>query len=446
MKSVAIVGRPNVGKSTLFNRISRARDALVDDFPGVTRDRKHAQVTWNEKTFAFIDTGGYVSGDTSLLEGKAREQILLALDEAEVLLFVADAKTGLHPEDTLILDLLRRTSKPIFFAVNKIDGPEQTRHISDFYELGIERIYPISASHGFGIGELMNDLAAAIPSLSQDLSLDDDHENREIRLAIVGRPNVGKSTLVNQLLGTNRVIVSPIPGTTRDAVDSAFEQNGQRYTIIDTAGIRRKGKTREKLEKLSIIKALKSVDRCHIAILLMDALEGVTDQDLHIAGYLQDRSRACIIGINKWDLLNPSSREARGLIQNVKDRFRFFPFAPILTFSAATGKKVGKILPTVREVFQQYNERVSTGVVNRVLEKALQQHEPPMVSGRRLKFFYATQASIRPPTFVLFCNYPHMVHFSYERFLTNQFREAFGLDKTPIRLLFRGRQRGATEE
>ncbi len=435
-----------MGKSTLFNRISKARDALVDDFPGVTRDRRHAQITWNDKTFGFIDTGGYIARDASVIEEKAREQILMALEEAEILLFVADAKTGVHPEDTLILDLLRRTSKPIFFAVNKIDGPEQTKHIADFYELGLERIYPISASHGFGMGELMSDLAQAIPSSPGELSLDDENESREIRLAIVGRPNVGKSTLVNQLLGTNRVIVSPIPGTTRDAVDSVFERNGQRYTIIDTAGIRRKGKTKEKLEKLSIIKALKSVDRCHVAILLLDPLEGVTDQDLHIAGYLQDRSRACIIGVNKWDLFNPTSREAKGLIQDVKDRFRFFPFAPILTFSAATGKRVGRILPTVKEVFQQYNERVSTGVVNRVLEKALQQHEPPMVSGRRLKFFYATQASIRPPTFVLFCNYPHMVHFSYERFLTNQFREAFGLDKTPIRLLFRGRQRGAPEE
>ena len=444
MKFIAIVGRPNVGKSTLFNRISRSRDALVDDLPGVTRDRKHARITWDGKTLGFIDTGGYVGQDTNIIEEKAREQILFALEEAEILLFVTDAKTGVHPEDTQILDILRRTSKPIFFAVNKIDGPEQTRHIAEFYEFGLERIYPISAAHGFGIGELMTDLAETIPPDIEEPS--EGGDTGEIRLAILGRPNVGKSTLVNQILGKQRVIVSPIPGTTRDAVDSAFEKGGQRYTIIDTAGIRRKGKTREKLEKLSIIKALKSVDRCHVALILIDPVEGVTDQDLHIAGYVQDRSRACIIGINKWDLFTGNAREVKGFLQEVKNRFRFFPFAPILTFSAATGKKVSGILPAVTEVFQQYNERISTGVVNRVLEQALQQHEPPYVTGgRRLKFFYATQASIRPPTFVLFCNYPHMVHFSYERFLTNQFREAFGLNKTPIRLVFRGRGRQAQE-
>lgn len=445
MKYVAIVGRPNVGKSTLFNRISKTKDALVDDFPGVTRDRKYAQINWDEKSIGFIDTGGYVSQDMSLIEEKAREQILLAIEDAEILLFVADAKTGVHPEDTRILDLLRRTSKPIFFAVNKIDGPEHTKHIAEFYELGLERIYPISAAHGFGIGELMTDLADAVPSESEEPA-GEPEETHEIRFAIVGRPNVGKSTLVNQILGMQRVIVSPIPGTTRDPVDTAFERSGQRYIIIDTAGIRRKGRTREKLEKLSIIKALKSVDRCHVALILIDAVEGITDQDLHVAGYIQDRSRGCIIGINKWDLLQAGSKEGKRLLQDVKDRFRFFPFAPVLTFSAATGRKVDKILPTVKEVFQQYNERVSTGVVNRVLEQALQQHEPPMVSGRRLKFYYATQASIRPPTFVLFCNYPHLVHFSYERFLTNQFRAAFRLDKTPIRLVFRGRQRGTQEE
>ncbi|MCE5244834.1 MAG: ribosome biogenesis GTPase Der [Syntrophobacteraceae bacterium] len=444
MALVAIVGRPNVGKSTLFNRINRKNQALVDDFPGVTRDRNYARITWDDKTFDFVDTGGFVHEDSSLIEQQTREQVLLALDEADILLFVADAKTGLHPEDSMLFDLLRRTSKPVFFAVNKIDGPEQTRHMAEFYELGPERLYPISSAHGFGIGELMTDLAESLPAGPEEKS--DEEEANEIRVAIVGRPNVGKSTLVNRILGEPRVIVSPVPGTTRDSVDSPFEHHGQKYVLIDTAGIRRKGRTKEKIEKISVMRALQSVDRSHVAVILIDALEGITDQDLHIAGYIQDRSRACVVAINKWDAVDTEPRQVKRFLDDVKDRFRFFPFAPILKLSAATGKGVPKLIPTIREVFQQYNERVTTGVVNRALEKALQHHEPPQAGGRRLKFFYATQASVRPPTFVLFCNYPEMVHFSYERFLINQLREAFGLDKTPIRLLFRGRQREERKE
>jgi GTP-binding protein len=315
--------------------------------------------------------------------------------------------------------------------------------MAEFYELGIDRLYPISSAHGFGIGELMTDLAELIPASPEGEEIE---ESGEIRISIVGRPNVGKSTLVNQILGTQRVIVSPIPGTTRDAVDTTFERHGQHFVLIDTAGIRRKGRTKEKLEKISIIKALQSIDRSHIALIVLDAIEGITDQDLHIAGYIQDRARGCIIGINKWDAVDDDPKRTRQFLAEVRERFRFFPFAPILTFSALTGKKVGKILPTVSDVFRQYNERITTGIVNRALEQSLQRHEPPMVGGRRLKFYYATQASVRPPTFILFCNYPDMVHFSYERFLVNQFREAFHLDKTPIRLLFRGRQRGSRDE
>ena len=444
MALVAIVGRPNVGKSTLFNRISKKNQALVDDFPGVTRDRNYARITWDEKVFEFVDTGGFVQEDSSLIEEKTREQVLLALEEADMLLFVADAKTGLHPEDSLLFDLLRRTSKPIFFAVNKIDGPEQTRHMAEFYELGPERLYPISAAHGFGIGELMTDIAESIPGEPGEEG--EEEETDEIRVAIIGRPNVGKSTLVNRILGEPRVIVSPVPGTTRDAVDSPFEHHGQKFLLIDTAGIRRKGKTKEKIEKISVMKALQSVDRSHVAVILIDAVEGITDQDLHIAGYIQDRSRACVIAINKWDAVDADPKRTKRFVEEVKERFRFFPFAPVLRMSAATGKGVPKLIPTIREVFQQYNQRVTTGVVNRALEKALQHHEPPQAGGRRLKFFYATQASVRPPTFVLFCNYPEMVHFSYERFLVNQFRETFGLDKAPIRLLFRGRQREERRE
>jgi GTPase len=439
MAVVAIVGRPNVGKSTLFNRMSRKNQALVGDLPGITRDRNYAQIDWEGKTFTIVDTGGYVTLESSGMEDLTREQILIALEEADIILFVADGKTGLHPEDSFLVDLLRRTSKPIFFAVNKIDGPEQQRNLPEFYELGLDHLYPLSAAHGYGVGEILTDLAGSVPETAPDT--EEEPDTGEIRVAIVGRPNVGKSTLVNHLLGAQRVIVSPSPGTTRDAVDSVLEQRGQRYLLIDTAGIRRKGKTRERLEKVSVLRALQSIDRSHVSVILLDAVEGITDQDLHIAGYIQERYRACIVGVNKWDAVEKDGKQAARFLEGVRERFRFSPFAPILTFSALSGNRVARIIPTVREVFEQYGQRITTGILNRGLEQALQHHEPPVVRGRRLKFYYATQASTRPPTFVLFCNYPDSIHFSYERYLTNQFREAFGLSKTPIRLVFRGRER-----
>ncbi len=441
MAVVAIVGRPNVGKSTLFNRMSRSNQALVGDLPGVTRDRNYAQIACEEKTFTLVDTGGYVSAEGSDLEDLTREQILLALDEADIILFVADAKTGLHPEDADFVDLLRRTAKPVVFAVNKVDGPEQERNLTEFYELGLDRIHPTSAAHGYGVGQLLSELMAMVPESGEGFG--EDQTEDEIKVAIIGRPNVGKSTLVNHLLGTQRVIVSPMPGTTRDAVDSVLDHGGQRYLLIDTAGIRRKGRIREKLEKISIMRALTSIDRSHVSVILIDAVEGITDQDLHIAGYIQERYRACIVGINKWDAVEKDSKLTKRLLEEVRERFRFFPFAPIITFSALSGKRVARIMPTVREVFQQYNQRITTGILNRGLAEALRKHEPPIVKGRRLKFFYATQASTKPPTFVLFCNYPDLIHFSYERYLTNQFREACGLDKSPLRLIFRGRERTA---
>lgn len=437
MTLIAIVGRPNVGKSTLFNRIRRRWQALVDDLPGVTRDRNYAQANWEGKTFTIVDTAGFVSQEFKELDEQTREQIHFAVEEADLILFVADGKTGLHPEDKALVDLLRRTSKTVYYAVNKIDSPEQTKNMTEFYELGLDRIHPISAAHGFGIGELMGELLENLP----EGEIEKPEQLNEVRVAIVGRPNVGKSTLTNRILGAPRVIVDSIPGTTRDAIDSPFQKDGQRYVLIDTAGIRRKGRTREKLEKISVLKALQSIDRCHVAVLMVDAGEGVTDQDLHVAGYIQERSRGCVVGINKWDVMEKDPKRTKLFMEGVRERFKFLPFAPILTLSALTGKRVTKVIPTIYEVFQQYNERITTGQVNRALEQALQRHEPPQVAGRRLKFFYATQASVRPPTFVLFCNRPESIHFSYERYLTNQFREAFGLTKTPIRLIFRARQR-----
>ncbi|MGA2400487.1 MAG: ribosome biogenesis GTPase Der [Syntrophobacteraceae bacterium] len=445
MAIIAIVGRPNVGKSTLFNRISKTSQALVDDLPGVTRDRNYARGAWDEKSFTVVDTGGFISKDDSLFEQGTREQIFHALEEADILLFVGDGKSGLHPEDSALFDILRRTSKPLFLSVNKIDGPEKQGYLADFYALGVQNIYPISAAHGFGLGDLLSDMVELIPEPSRLQAAEED-EVSEIRISILGRPNVGKSTLANRILGAPRVIVSPIPGTTRDAVDTLFERASQKYLLIDTAGIRKKGKTREKLEKISIIKALQSVDKSHVCVLLIDASEGVADQDLHIAGYIQERYRALIIGVNKWDVFDSDPKNRKNFLEDLKWRFRSMPFATVLTFSALTGKGTQKVIPTVREVFTQYNSRVSTGILNRALQDAVSVHEPPIVRGRRLKFFYGTQAGTRPPMFVLFCNYPDSVHFSYERFLLNRLRGSFGLDKTPIRLVFRGRKQRDKKE
>jgi GTP-binding protein len=439
MSLVAIVGRPNVGKSTLFNRIGRTRRALVDDFPGVTRDRNYASVTWDGKSFTLVDTGGFVSADATVLEEQIRQQVLMALDEADIILFVMDAKVGLHPEDATFVDMLRRSGKPVFYIANKVDGIEQKTHIAEFYSLGVDHVYSVSGAHGLGIQELISDVVDILPETPDEA--EEKSEEMEIRISIVGRPNVGKSTLVNSILGEQRVIVSPVPGTTRDAIDTPFERDGRKYVLIDTAGIRRKGRVKEKLEKVSILKALNSVDRSHITMLVTDVTEGITDQDLHVAGYIHERSRGCIIVINKWDLMENDPKRRQRFLSEVRDRFRFLPFAPILTLSAMTGKNVSKIIPTVREIFDQYNQRITTGIVNRALEQAVSRHEPPQSGAQRLKLYYATQTSIRPPTFVIFCNRPELVHFSYERFLTNQFREAFGLNVVPVRILFRARKR-----
>lgn len=442
MAVVAIVGRPNVGKSTLFNRLCRKRHALVDDHPGVTRDRLSAPVEYAHRRFILMDTGGFTDPDAGTFAEETRRQVLLALEEADALIFLADARTGLHPNDRELVDLLRKSSKPVFYAVNKVDGREQEGLVSEFYALGVEKIYPVSAAHGLGVHELMDDVVKTLPAQWQD---DADDDNPQIRVAVVGRPNTGKSTLVNALLGQERVIVSPVPGTTRDAVDTPVEAAGRRFLLIDTAGIRRKGRTREKLEKLSVIKALDSIDRSHVVILMVDALEGVTDQDLHVGGYVQERGRGCLIAVNKWDAVPKDPKQVRRFLEDVRDRFRFLPFAPILTMSALQKKRVNRVFPLVLEIFDQFNKRVTTGTVNRVLGEVTAKHEPPLVSGRRLKFYYATQASTRPPTFVVFCNEPEKIHFSYERFLINQFREAFAMDKTPVRVVFRERSRRSDE-
>jgi len=433
---VAIIGRPNVGKSTLFNRITRTKDALVDNFPGVTRDRHYGDANWNDVDFTLVDTGGFTEGD--VFADDIRFQIHQAIADADAILLLLDGKEGISPFDSDILNLLRGIDKSIFYAVNKIDGAEQEIYLSEFYQLGLETLYPLSAEHRYGLTDLLDELTKELSGLTPDPHADQDEDM--IRLAVVGRPNVGKSSLINRILGQARLLVSDIPGTTRDAIDSVCNLNGKSYLLVDTAGIRRKGKVSRKLEKFSIIKALRSLDRCDVALIVMDAKEGVTDQDISIAGYAHDRGCGCIMLLNKWDLVEKDSKTVKAYYERLRDQAKFLSFAPAMTISALTGQRVTKTFKLVDEVYGQYAKRIATGQLNRILEKAIEKNEPSLHRGNRIKFFYAAQISTRPPTIVCFVNYPQAVHFSYKRYLLNQLREASGLDKTPIRMIFRQRE------
>lgn len=430
---VAIVGRPNVGKSTFFNRVTKTRKALVDDFPGVTRDRHYGDAAWNGVDFTLVDTGGFPGGDEDDFAHKIRSQIFQAIEDADVIILLLDGKNGISPFDEDVVRILRPLSQPVFFAVNKIDGVEQEVRLYDFYNLGIEKLYPISAEHRYGISDLLDDLTEILPKTIAEEAGD------IVRLAVVGKPNVGKSSLINRILGQKRLLVSDTPGTTRDAIDTVCGINGKPYLIIDTAGIRRKARVSKKLEKFSIIKALRSLDRCDVALIVIDAHQGITEQDINIAGYAFDRGCGCILLLNKWDLVEKDNKTAKGYYDRLRMEAKFISFAPIITISALTGKRVFRIFDIVEEVFKQYTLRVGTGQINRIFEQAIIQNEPSLYRGRRLKFYYATQVSTRPPTFVCFVNYPDAVHFSYRRYLMNQIRVKAGLDKTPIRIIFRKR-------
>ena len=430
---VAIVGRPNVGKSTFFNRITRSRDAIVDDFPGVTRDRNYGDATWNDVVFTLVDTGGFLSDDKDDFANEIRFQVLQAIEDADVIILLLDGKAGISPYDRDIVEILRTTKKPVFYAVNKIDGLEQETNLYDFYSLGIKKLYPVSAEHRYGVHDFLDDLILAFPKFDSVQTED------MIKLAVVGRPNVGKSSLINRILGEKRLLVSDIPGTTRDAIDSVCNIDGKPYLLIDTAGIRRKGKVSKKIEKFSIIKALRSLDRCDVALIVMDADEGITEQDINIAGYAFERKCSCIMLLNKWDLVEKDSKTAKKYYEQLKIESKFLSFAPAITISALTGLRVPRIFTYVDEVYNQYAARIKTGQLNRIMELAIKKNEPSHFRGKRLKFYYAAQVTAKPPTFVCFVNYPDAVHFSYKRYLINQIRERAGLDKTPIRLLFRRR-------
>ena len=431
---VAIIGRPNVGKSTLFNRVTARRDALVDDLPGVTRDRHYGEVVWEQHAIVVVDTGGFISGDDDPFAASIRFQVEQAVFEADAVVLVLDGKFGLSPYDHDLIKWLRTVSKPVLYAVNKIDGLTQEDRLYEFYALGLDNFFPLSAEHGYGFSDFMDALVDLLPAPEEA-----GHPARpdEIRIALVGRPNVGKSSLVNRLIGQQRLVVSDSPGTTRDAVDTICRHQGQTYRLIDTAGIRRKAKVNFKLEKFSIIKALKSLERCDVALIVIDAGQGITEQDIKVAGYVHERGCGAIFAVNKWDLVDKSSISVRKFQQQLSEAAKFLQYAPVLTLSALTGLRVHRTFNAVKNVFSQYVTRVGTGVVNRIVSEAVGRNEPPLHKGRRLKFYYTTQVSERPPTFVSFVNYPEAVHFSYERFLVNQIRAETGLNATPLRLYFR---------
>jgi GTP-binding protein len=436
MRSIlAIVGRPNVGKSTLFNRLVGFNKAIVDDMPGVTRDRNYGELQLKDSTVTLIDTGGFEAENSVGIPAQIRSQTLLAIEEADLTIILTDGKSGLNPHDYELIDILRRSGRPFLLAVNKIDGLEHEGKLADFYSLGIEPVLPLSSAHGYGIGDLLDTLDEMLPK-GEEAPVDENL----IRVSVIGRPNVGKSSLINRLIGQERTLVSEIPGTTRDPVDITIEREGRQFMFVDTAGIRRKGKVSFKIEKFAIVRALKSLERSDIALLLIDSVEGLTDQDAHVAGYALERGRGLILLFNKWDLIQDRRAQQVEIKKQMELKLRFLSYAPYLTASAKTGMGVEKIFKALEQVFSQYTTRVTTGQLNRVLGKAVEAHQPPYVGRQRLKFYYATQARTRPPTFVLFVNQPGKVHFSYERYLINSFRKAFGLDKTSIKLLLRPRQ------
>ena len=431
---VAIVGRPNVGKSTLFNRIVGRKKAIVEDQPGVTRDRNYADIEWGDKSFSLIDTGGFEPISQERIFIQMREQCQLAIEEADLILFLMDGKDGLTPSDKEIASILRREAKPVLYVVNKIDGPKHEEKVFEFYGIGTEGIFSISAQHNYGLDDLMTEVLRELP-----FSDEGKVEEEVTRVAVVGRPNVGKSSLINRILGYDRVIVNESPGTTRDAIDTFMEMEGRKYLLIDTAGIRRKKKISLRLEKYSIVEALKSIDRCDVALFLIDPREGVTEQDTKIAGFTQEKGKGCVIVVNKWDLIEKNSDTHKEYTLHVREELKFLHYAPILFISSLTGKRVIDTIHLVDQVAEEYGKRVSTSHLNDLIEKSTTKVPLPRYGIRRVKIYYGTQVSIKPPTFVLFVNYPQRIHITYQRYLINRIRQSLDFKKTPIRLLLRKR-------
>jgi GTPase len=427
---IAIVGRANVGKSTLFNKLTQSRSAIVNDTPGVTRDRIYGSADMGDRSALIVDTGGVDVDQNNPIELQVVEQGRWARDEADCVIVVVDNQEGLTPYDREMVDEIRKSGKPYVLAVNKIDSPSQHHILPEFNKLGVKYLQPVSAEHGHGLYELIETVAGLLPEY-----VEPEVDSNAIRVAVIGKPNVGKSSLINKLLNSERCIVSNIPGTTRDSIDTFLQANGQDFVLVDTAGIRRKGKTKQVLDKFSVIMALRALDRCDVAILLLDGVEMVTDQDATIAGYALDRGKGCVIIGNKWDLTREKEITFEAFEDNVRYRLKFMEFAPILTVSAKSGMRVDKILPQAEKVFAEYSRRISTGPLNDCFEKAIQKNPMSSYRGKFLKMFYATQIKSKPPTFKCFLNFPEAIHFSYKRYLVNSIRKTFGLIGTPVRLI-----------
>jgi GTP-binding protein len=416
---IAIVGRPNVGKSTLFNRIAGKQKAIVIDEPGATRDRNYMDCVFQDKAFTLIDTGGFEPASEERILVQMREQSNLAIEEADVIIFLMDGKDGLTPSDIEIARQLRGKGKSVYYVPNKVDGERHEEMLTDFYRLGIDEFHPISAQHGLGVNELLNIITRDFPEAADYK----DDQDTQIKVAIVGKPNVGKSSLVNRILGKERSIANPTPGTTRDAIDMPVKVHGKSYLLIDTAGIRRKSKISLTLEKYSVVQALKSINRCDIALVLIDAEDGLTDQDTKIIGLAFERGKACIIVVNKWDLIEKDNSTVGKFVEDIKDQIKFLDFAPIIFISAVTGQRAPKIFELIDTVYSQYTKRIGTSPLND--------------ANRQMHISYATQTDVKPPTFVFFVSNVKGIHFSYERYLTNQIRETFGFDSVPLKLIFR---------
>ncbi|HHV93529.1 MAG TPA: ribosome biogenesis GTPase Der [Firmicutes bacterium] len=424
---VAIVGRPNVGKSALFNRIVGRRLAIVEGEPGVTRDRLYAESQWLNRPFTIIDTGGIDFDDTDDIAVQVRRQAELAIDEADVILFVVDVRDGITAVDEEIANLLRRTNKPVILVVNKVDHSELETAVFEFYQLGLGDPIGVAAEHNRNIGDLLDRMCAYFPPAGGG-----EEDEDAVRVAVIGRPNVGKSSLVNALSGTERSIVTDIPGTTRDAVDTSFEWNGQRFVIVDTAGMRRRKRITWNIERYSVLRALRAVDRCSVALAVIDAVDGVTEQDKKIVGYAHEQGKGLILVVNKWDLVKKDSNTMARYEEDIRRELSFATYAPIVFVSALTRQRLPELLETTKYVADQHSLRITTGRLNEVLQEALYLNQPPSDKGRQLKIFYISQLGVKPPEFALFVNEPELLHFSYQRYLENKLREAFGFQGTPI--------------
>ena len=433
---VAIVGRPNVGKSTLFNALAGENISIVKDTPGITRDRIYADISWLDMNFTLIDTGGIEPDSKDIILSQMREQAQIAIDTADVIIFLVDVKQGLVDADSKVVDMLRRSQKPVVLAVNKVDDfKKYMADVYEFYNLGIGEPFSISSVNKLGFGELLDEVTSYF-----DKEAAAEEEDERTKVAIVGKPNVGKSSIINKLIGENRVIVSDVAGTTRDAIDTEITHNKREYVFIDTAGLRRKNKIKEELERYMIIRTVAAVERAEVVVLVIDATEGVTEQDAKIAGIAHDRGKAMIIAVNKWDAVEKDNKTVNEFTQKVRQVLSFMPYAEIIYISAVTGQRLGKLFDLIDAVSENHSMRVATGVLNEIMAEAVTLQQPPSDKGRRLRLYYITQVSVKPPTFVIFVNDKELMHFSYTRYLENQIRETFGFLGTPLRFIIRERK------